>query len=188
MSLLTNIKTPTSPVLLCIHPDGKVFAAPEGGRREHTAVPVPPHGDLIDRDALIAAICSRLCIRSTEYLLPAEAVIVNEIYESLTIIPASDKDINVLCCRSRMTDWIRSDDLLPPLRHRMELDGEVWHESDPCLLYGLTPGGIRTFGVGVLVEGTWSGTFYGDWDASRVEVIAWQVLAAPQEQLQLQEE
>ncbi len=50
------------------------------------AVPVPPHGDLIDRDALKAAICSRLCIKSEEYLSPAEATIVNEIFAAPTII------------------------------------------------------------------------------------------------------
>ena len=53
-------------------------------------VPVPEHGDLIDRDALKAAICSRLCIESEEYLSPAEATIVNEIFAAPTIIPAEE--------------------------------------------------------------------------------------------------
>ena len=48
---LPNMEMPTSPVLFCIHPDGQVFADLEGGWREYNAIPVPPHGDLIDRDA-----------------------------------------------------------------------------------------------------------------------------------------
>ena len=54
------------------------------------AVPVPPHGDLIDRDALKVAICSRLCIKSEKYLSPEEATIVNEIFAAPTIIPAEE--------------------------------------------------------------------------------------------------
>ena len=46
------MEMPTSPVLFCIHPDGKVFADLEGNWREYKAVPVPPHGRLIDADAL----------------------------------------------------------------------------------------------------------------------------------------
>lgn len=52
MGVLINMEMPTSPVLFCIHPDGKVFADLEGGWREYQAVPVPPHGRLIDADAL----------------------------------------------------------------------------------------------------------------------------------------
>lgn len=46
------MEMPTSPVLFCIHPDGKVFADLDGGWREYKAIPVPDHGDLIDRDKL----------------------------------------------------------------------------------------------------------------------------------------
>ena len=51
---------------------------------------VSPHGDLIDRDALKAAICSRLCIKSEKYLSPEEATIMNEIFAAPTIIPAEE--------------------------------------------------------------------------------------------------
>ena len=51
--LIKGMEMPTSPVLFCIHPDGKVFADLEGGWREYQAVPVPPHGRLIDADALM---------------------------------------------------------------------------------------------------------------------------------------
>ena len=56
------------------------------------AFPVPPHGDLIDRDALKVAICSRLCTESEEYLSPEEATIVNEIFDALAIIPAEPEE------------------------------------------------------------------------------------------------
>lgn len=41
-----------TPVLFCILPDGKVFADLGGRWREYEAIPVPPHGRLIDADAL----------------------------------------------------------------------------------------------------------------------------------------
>ena len=49
---IKGMEMPTSPVLFCVHPDGKVFADLEGGWREYKAIPVPPHGRLIDADAL----------------------------------------------------------------------------------------------------------------------------------------
>ena len=57
-------------------------------------VPVPEHGDLIDRDALTAAICSRLCIKDLTYLSPAEKAIVDEINDAPVVIPASADDVN----------------------------------------------------------------------------------------------
>lgn len=51
--LIRGMEMPKSPVLFCIHPDGKVFADLEGDWREYKAVPVPPHGRLIDADALM---------------------------------------------------------------------------------------------------------------------------------------
>ena len=54
--LIKGMEMPKSPVLFCIHPDGKVFADLEGGWREYQAVPVPEHGRLIDADALTNAI------------------------------------------------------------------------------------------------------------------------------------
>lgn len=50
---IEGVEMPTSPVLFCIHPDGKVFADLEGNWREYMAVPVPAHGRLIDADALV---------------------------------------------------------------------------------------------------------------------------------------
>lgn len=49
MGFYIDMEMPTAPVLFCIHPDGKVFADLEGGWREYKAIPVPKHGDLIDR-------------------------------------------------------------------------------------------------------------------------------------------
>ena len=81
--------------VLIIYPDGKcVF---EDGA-EHRAVELPPHGDLIDRDALL------------KYELPAtlfpngrrqnpdvwtHAIAIGNIQEAPTVIPASAEDINV---------------------------------------------------------------------------------------------
>ena len=50
--LIKGMEMPKAPVLFCIHPDGKVFADLEGGWREYKAIPVPPHGDLVDRAEL----------------------------------------------------------------------------------------------------------------------------------------
>lgn len=52
---IENMEMPTAPVLFCIHPDGKVFADLEGGWREYKAIPVPPHGALMDRDDFFVA-------------------------------------------------------------------------------------------------------------------------------------
>lgn len=49
---IKDMEIPKTHVLFCIHPDGKVFAHLEGGWREYKAVPIPPHGDLIDRDGI----------------------------------------------------------------------------------------------------------------------------------------
>lgn len=68
--LIKGMEIPKSPVLFCIHPDGKVFADLEGGWREYKAVPVPPHGRLIDADELKTAFpCGESvrteCVRAT---------------------------------------------------------------------------------------------------------------------------
>ena len=60
------------------------------GNGKGTAIPAPPHGDLIDRDALTAAICSRLCIKDLTYLSPAEKAIVDEINDAPVVIPADE--------------------------------------------------------------------------------------------------
>ena len=49
---IEGMEMPTSPVLFCIHPDGKVFADLEGWWREYQAAPVSPYCRLIDADAL----------------------------------------------------------------------------------------------------------------------------------------
>lgn len=51
--LIKDMKMPKEPIALIIYPDGKVFrvAYPE---QIAEAVPVPPHGRLIDADALSA--------------------------------------------------------------------------------------------------------------------------------------
>ena len=49
---IDGIEMPTSPVLFCVHPDGKVFAYLEDGCREYKAVPVPPDLRLIDADTV----------------------------------------------------------------------------------------------------------------------------------------
>jgi hypothetical protein len=61
------MKMPTSPVLFCIHPDGKVFADLEGGWREYKAIPVPPHGRAIDADALISQYKGNILTAQTDY-------------------------------------------------------------------------------------------------------------------------
>ena len=50
--LITGIDMPTkgNPIIVSIYPDGT--AEWEAKHKKGTAVPVPPHGDLIDRDAL----------------------------------------------------------------------------------------------------------------------------------------
>lgn len=86
MSVLINMEMPTSPVLFCIHPDGKVFADLEGGWREYKAVPVPPHGDLIDRDALPWENQGFMLTDPDEWGLKAW-----DIEHAPTIIPASEE-------------------------------------------------------------------------------------------------
>lgn len=78
---INGMEIPKKPVLFCIHPDGKVFADLEGGWGEYNAIPVPPHGRLIDVDKLeeeVCCGCKRGCI---------DCAIAN----APTVIPA-DKD------------------------------------------------------------------------------------------------
>lgn len=82
MSVLMNMEMPTIPVLFCIHPDGKVFADLEGGWREYKAIPVPPHGRLIDADEL------KKKHHWTDDFYETEYVEVEDIDAAPTIIPA----------------------------------------------------------------------------------------------------
>ena len=85
MSILINgMEMPTTPVLFCIHPDGKVFADLEGGWREYQAIPVPDHGDLKDRNDI-------------RELMKAYGISDSWAYQAVsaapTIIPASGGDV-----------------------------------------------------------------------------------------------
>jgi hypothetical protein len=80
---IKGMEMPTSPVLFCVHPDGKVFADLEGEWREYRAVPVHPHGRLIDADALKKNAYPFPCAIGTEW-----AVTLRQINEAPTIIPA----------------------------------------------------------------------------------------------------
>lgn len=83
--LICGMEMPTTPVLFCIHPDGKVFADLEGEWREYKAVPVPPHGRCIDADALMKG--------EGRYIISfgKEGIDVAEINRAPTIIPASEE-------------------------------------------------------------------------------------------------
>lgn len=76
-------------VLVEIDENGDVFAAYDGGRTkltQHKAIPVPDHGDLIDRDALPE---NRMVFGGVKFI--------NErfIKEAPTIIPAEGGRVNV---------------------------------------------------------------------------------------------
>ena len=91
--LIKGMDIPTSPVLFCIHPDGKVFADLEGGWREYKAVPVPPHGRLGDLDALVKRLESEKAaakqIDNYDYWY-ALSVAVDFALAAPTIIPAEE--------------------------------------------------------------------------------------------------
>jgi hypothetical protein len=53
-------------------------------------ISVPPHGRLIDGDALIDELPNNLGIRGLEYLNRQESAIVSWIYAASTIIPAEE--------------------------------------------------------------------------------------------------
>ena len=74
--------------LLCCVLDTYIYD-PENKHGECPLIEVPPHGDLIDREALTAAICSRLCIKDLTYLSPADKSIVDEINDAPVVVPAS---------------------------------------------------------------------------------------------------
>lgn len=84
---IKDMEMPTSPVLFCIHPDGKVFADLEGGWREHKAVSVPPHGRLIEKNAVFELIRS---FPNVDRQLPVEFM--KALYELPTIIPAEEDE------------------------------------------------------------------------------------------------
>lgn len=115
---IDGMKMPTDGChhLICIYSDGTVAT----GGREYKAIPVPPHGVLIERDKLrekefihagdaYAVVMSR-DIRNAPTIIPADTILENEIHiidtkgksnydpkrrfviSSSTIIPASEKE------------------------------------------------------------------------------------------------
>ena len=46
------------PLLVKINPDGSVSTTAKNGYKKYEAVPVPPHGDLIDRDEFVKEECN----------------------------------------------------------------------------------------------------------------------------------
>ena len=92
--LITGIDMPKkgNPITVLIYPDGT--AEWEAQNIEGTAIPVPPHGDLIDRGYAIATACSGR-IRALPTTEDGEDWIrVDEVRESIksapTIIPAEE--------------------------------------------------------------------------------------------------
>ena len=86
---IKGMEMPTSLVLFCIHPDGKIFADLEGGWREYTAIPAKaPHGRLIDADA---ALRDGWTISRTYSASPTEMVYEAKAIDCLPIIiPAEE--------------------------------------------------------------------------------------------------
>ena len=98
--LIKGMGMPPTPVLFCIHPDGKVFADLEGGWREYKAIPIPPHGRLIDADALMEH--DRQIYRSDGEAIGRKCYIdFYEIDDAPTIIPA-EEEIADLCTKGHL--------------------------------------------------------------------------------------
>lgn len=85
MGVYINMEMSTTPVLFCIHPDGKVFADIDGGWREYKAVPVPPHGRLIEAEPIMKFITDGLNSGEFGY---DQTKVLTEIQYAPTIIPA----------------------------------------------------------------------------------------------------
>ena len=95
---IKGMEMPKNPVLFCIHPDGKVFADLEGEWREYKAVPVPPHGRLIDeawlKDAMITTLealkKNPKMDRQEMHLIAAFDTLRCMVEDAPTIIPAEE--------------------------------------------------------------------------------------------------
>ena len=89
--LIKGMEMPTNcDALLHIHSDGRAVLYPFGASGEVTeyqAIPVPPHGRLIDADALLKG-CERT---GNEYVTREWAFSQSAIENAPTIIPASGK-------------------------------------------------------------------------------------------------
>lgn len=95
--LITGMEMPKegSALVLVIHPDGAITTVTSGKDLPYKAVPVPPHGRLIDADALL----KRIAMAKTDQ--PEIADVYDEEAEEVeawlsyapTIIPAEDGEI-----------------------------------------------------------------------------------------------
>ena len=74
------------PLLVKINPDGSVSTTGKNGYKKYEAIPVPPHGDLIDRDVLLKK-CEFACTDDDE---DVRVVRYSAIESAPTIIPAEE--------------------------------------------------------------------------------------------------
>lgn len=100
---IDGMEMPKSPVLFCIHSDGKVFADLEGGWREYKAVEIPSHGRLIDAREFYKAFKKWLVKFYAAYekdnkderiaaLLELDLAVRMTLEDAPTIIPAEEGD------------------------------------------------------------------------------------------------
>lgn len=94
---IKGIEMPTDcAMLLKIFPDGRVGVPVHLNWmgtlvvNDAEAVPVPPHGRLIDVDKVLDELAHNLGIRSLDYLAPSERAIVSWFRDATTIIPAEE--------------------------------------------------------------------------------------------------
>ena len=89
--LIKGMEMPKTPLLVCIYPNG-ICSDEEG--KTYRAVSVPPHGRLIDADALREEV--------KKHATPSDAWVFSLIRTAPTIIP-SDKDY------PKMLDWLKQE-------------------------------------------------------------------------------
>ena len=83
--LIRGMELPKNePLLVKINPDGSVSTTAKNGYKKYKAVPVPPHGRLIDADALTISTAVPLDGKPYRY------VHIDNIKDAPTIIPASE--------------------------------------------------------------------------------------------------
>ena len=91
--LIKNMEMPGTGRYLIVYPDGRVVDTDIDGESQciipgSKAVPVPPHGRLIDADALM---------ENAQYKGTHDIVTAWDIVAAPTIIPASDKEAGKCC-------------------------------------------------------------------------------------------
>jgi hypothetical protein len=75
--------------------------------------------------------------------------------------------------------WHDAEKILPPLNGRLYGDCRNLEESDPVLLYGLSPSGRKTWGIGTYVfdyddeTGEWSGVSLDEYDVYYCTITHW---------------